>query len=89
MAESPKPEFTTETPENLETDEFDSLLTEVTARCEKQTEEIRKWLLYTQDFQQRIASSLEHERRRQATERVVLPGTPMTPITPRTPRTLH
>ncbi|KAJ5274706.1 hypothetical protein N7505_003251 [Penicillium chrysogenum] len=42
--------------------EFNLLLDEITARCNRQTKEINKWLLYTKDFRRTIADTLEQER---------------------------
>ncbi|KAJ5162711.1 uncharacterized protein N7500_004541 [Penicillium coprophilum] len=72
---------------------FNLLLDEITARCNKQTKEINKWLQYTKDFKKTIADMLLQEKlkkQRADTKAMRWPRTPRTPRTfriPRTPRT--
>ncbi|KAJ5184365.1 hypothetical protein N7491_007767 [Penicillium cf. griseofulvum] len=76
-------------PESVETtsNEFNLLLDEITARCNKQTKEIDKWLLYTKDFKQTITNTLEQEKLKK--QRADIKAMKWTPGTPRTPRTVR
>lgn len=82
-----------ECPESVNTttsNEFNLLLDELTARYNKQTKEINKWLLYTKDFQQTIADTLEQDKlRKQEADIKAMTRAPRTPRTPRTPNTLQ
>ncbi|KAJ5945049.1 hypothetical protein N7516_005217 [Penicillium verrucosum] len=82
-----------ECPESIITttsNEFNLLLDEITARCNKQSKGINKWLLYTKDFQQTIADTLEKEKlRKQEAGIKAMTWAPRTPRTPRTPNTLQ
>ncbi|KAJ5409577.1 uncharacterized protein N7487_003936 [Penicillium crustosum] len=81
-----------ECPESINTttsNEFNLLLDEITVRCNRQTEEIKKWLLYTKDFQQTIADTLEQEKlRKQEADIKAMRRALRIPQTPRTPNTL-
>ncbi|CAI7671090.1 unnamed protein product [Penicillium palitans] len=82
-----------ECPESINTtssNEFNLLLDEITARCTKQAKEINKWLLYTKDFQQTIAHTLEQEKlRKQEADIKAMRRALQTSRTPRTPNTLR
>lgn len=83
MVDRQHAEFPAESSEVVETDELNSLLNEITARCDQQTKEINKWLLYSKDFKLLIDNLLEQERlRREASTSVHIPMTPMTPRMP-------
>ncbi|KAJ5514998.1 hypothetical protein N7463_004550 [Penicillium fimorum] len=67
---------------------FNLLLDETTARCNKQTKEINKWLLYTKTFKQTIANTMEKEKlKKQSADIKAMRWQPRTPRTLRTPRT--
>ncbi|KAJ5535121.1 hypothetical protein N7527_001375 [Penicillium freii] len=82
-----------ECPEGVNTttsNELNLLLDEITARCNKQTKEINKWLRYANDSQQTIADTLEQEKfRKQEADIKAMTRAHITPRTPRTPNTLQ
>ncbi|KAJ5407124.1 hypothetical protein N7465_008408 [Penicillium sp. CMV-2018d] len=75
-----------ECPEGVNTttsNEFNLLLDEITARCNKQTKEINTWLRYAKDFQQTIADTLEQEKlRKQEADIKAMTRAHRTPRTP-------
>lgn len=54
-----------------------TLLTEITTRCDKQTEEISKWLVYTKEFKKSIVDALE---RSDPVATVQAPRSPKMPV---------
>ncbi|KAJ5466084.1 hypothetical protein N7530_009871 [Penicillium desertorum] len=66
--------------------EFNLLLDEITARCNRQTKEINKWLLYTKDFKRTIANTLEQERQKKQGADIRAMRSLRTPRTPPNPQ---
>ncbi|KAJ5458324.1 hypothetical protein N7475_009712 [Penicillium sp. IBT 31633x] len=92
MAENTEQEGPVENSETVETtgSDLNASLDEITARCDQQTKEINKWLLFTKDFKLTIANMLEQEERLRSARadiRTQLPRTPRKPMTPMTPKT--
>ncbi|KAJ5500789.1 hypothetical protein N7453_009840 [Penicillium expansum] len=64
MEESHVQECSAKSVETTTSNEFNLLLDEITARCNRQTKEIHKWLVYTEDLKQAITDTLEKEKLR-------------------------